>query len=132
MEKRIVKIYSEEGKKFYIYYDGTTHYDEVKGKPVRVPSFCYLDEDFSKLLRVSKKEYVNQEAKLLKSKGLNVVVGPTIPEIETVDGDFIPNNDKTTLGIWELATDLEKEKYNLLITRQEAEKAMSSNNKKLI
>ena len=49
-KQRIISI-TNDGKQFFIYFDGTTHYDEDQyGRPVERENFEYLDENFNKFV----------------------------------------------------------------------------------
>ena len=119
----IFEIYSLEGEKFYIYRPGSTHYDENHfGNPVYKLDSYYLDQEFNKFIGNRNKNDIQKYASELKEAGKDVVIGPHSPEIEDQYGDFIPNENPNTLGIWERATEKDLEKYRKIIQKQQQEK----------
>ena len=116
---KIIEIYSMEGKKFYIFMPGSTHYDENRfGNPVYKLDSYYLDEDFNKFIGNRNKNDIQKYAAELEKAGRKVVVGDHSPEIEDRYGDFVPNENPNTMGVWERPTKEQLEEYKSIIEKQ--------------
>lgn len=116
------EIYSLDEKKYYIYYPGSTHYDEDKfGNPVYVPDFYYLDENFNKFIGNRSVETADKYAEELTKHGKDVFVGPCSPEIEDENGEFIPYSNPNVKGIWKRSTNVEIEIYKEILKKQQEE-----------
>lgn len=125
--ERLISITGADGKNYFIYFTGTTHYDEDNfGRPVERENFQYLDENFNRWIFDGKREDIGRHYsvidKMARQKGRTVFVGPHAPETETVDGDYVPNENDTTLGIWEKAEREEILKFKSLLIKQNKER----------
>lgn len=121
-KERIISI-SNEDKQFYIYFTGDTSYDEDEfGRPVEKEKVEYLDENFNKFIMNGSKNLIVDQYARATSRGFNVLIGPHSPEIETIEGKFVPNTDTKTIGLWEKATKEDLFKYQNILIRQNAER----------
>lgn len=118
MEK-LIPISSVDNKKYYLFRPGTTHYDEnCFGNPTFVYDFYYLDENFNKHVADRNKDDIEVYASELIKKGLDVVIGPHAPEVEDKHGDFVPNTNPNTLGIWQRPSVKQLEEYKDILSEQ--------------
>lgn len=120
--ERLLPI-DNEGKQYYIHFTSKIHGDEnYRGKFIEALTFEYLDENFNKfIINVSKdsaEHYSNVIGEKAKENGREVFIGAHSPEIEDVNGDYVPNIDSNTVGIWEKATPTEIAFYKSMIDRQ--------------
>ena len=121
-KERIIPI-SNEGEEFYIYFTGTTHYDEnSKGEKVEREDFYYLDEHFNRFIMNGSRSSIMEEHVISTFKGCDVIMGSHSPEIETVDGKYIPNTNKDTWGLWKKATRSDLYKYHDILNKQSRER----------
>lgn len=138
LSERIVPIKSVDGELFYIYFDGKTHYDEVKGKQVEKPNRVYLDSDFNKFIINLNIDSIERYESKYASEGIKVKIGSCTPETENVDGEYVPNMSKKTLALWQITKPEEKNKYRTLLLKQDADRLFNkvsseniNNNKKI-
>lgn len=117
MSERIEKIKSSKGTIFYMYYDGTTCYYNIKGKPKRVETYYYLDNEFNKLLTVCDENSLNKYLVLYRLKSMDVFVGPTSPLVREGDS-LVLNTEEDQVGIWLKTSEEEKNKYKTLLEHQ--------------
>ena len=127
MEKERIISITNEGKTYFIYFTGELQYDEnIFGKPIQSEVFYYLDEDFNKLvLNISKEDaehYVGIMQKNAELYGRELFVGSHSPEIEDVHGDYVPNTNPNTVGIWRVSTREEKSNYIRILQKQSEER----------
>ena len=133
--KRIVNIYNED-KEFFIYFNGTNHYDEnYYGKVIDKEATAYLDENLNTFVLNVDKKHANQKLFELLEKGYPVFVGPHSPEIEEIRETELPNGkkvmqevkvlntDPNTVGIWRVSTREEKSNYVRLLEKQAKERS---------
>lgn len=125
-KQRIISI-TNDGKQFFIYFDGTTHYDEDQyGRPVERENFEYLDENFNKFVLNGDFETIRKfQGKLFMETNRWHFAGPASPEIETADGKYVPNTDSSLIGLWALASEEELLKYRRILEQQNRERMHS-------
>ena len=133
MEKRIVSV-ENENKLFFIYFDGTTHYDEdFNGNKIEKENAVYLDENLNTFVMNVDKSYSKDMLDHFLESNIPAFIGPHSPEIEQVrrvreNGKsilkevMIPNENPNTVGIWRLSTKEEKLKYTNLLLKQNKER----------
>lgn len=126
ISERLVPL-NMEGKCYFIYFTGKTYFDNDKnGKLVEKEVSYYLDENLNKFVLNYNKDFIEQFAdefsKKVEKLGKKVFIGPHSPEKEDVDGTFIMNNDKNTLGIWEKPSKEELLHYNYILDKQNKER----------
>lgn len=120
--ERLISI-ANEGKQYFIYFEGTTHYDEDRfGRPIESENFTYLDENFSKWILNIDKNNTEEYIKRFKSDGLDVFVGAHSPETENMYGEYVPNTNPDTVGIWKKATKEDLTKYQRILAKQNKER----------
>lgn len=124
---RLVPI-SNEDKNYFIYFTPETHADENnRGHLIEAETFYYLDEEFNKFVmnvsKVNSKHFASVIAKQAAAKGREIFVGAHSPEIVDVHGDYVPNTNPKTVGIWEKASKEELERYKTILARQNERKA---------
>lgn len=121
-KERIISI-ANEGKQYFIYFEGTTHYDEDRfGRPIESENFKYLDENLNKwILNIDKNE-ADRFLNYFKSKGVDAFIGTHSPETENVYGEYVPNNNPDTVGIWEKASKDDLRHYQNLLAKQNKER----------
>ena len=121
-KERIISI-ANEGKQYFIYFEGTTHYDEDRfGRPIEAENFTYLDSNFNKWILNIDKDESNRFLDYFKSKGVDAFIGAHSPETETVDGEYVPNTNPNTVGIWIKPTKEELTKYHKVLEKQNKER----------
>lgn len=122
LNERIIPI-SNEGNQFFIYFTGNTIGDESpKGEPIEKEELVYLDDNLNKFVCNINKDWAGKYASDARKMGINAFVGPHSPEIETVDGKYVPNKDSNCVGIWEKATKDELIKYHKILEKQNKER----------
>ena len=120
--ERLISI-ANEGKQYFIYFEGTTHYDEDRfGRPIESENFTYLDENFNKWILNIDKNNTEEYIKRFKSDGLDVFVGTHSPETENMYGEYVPNTNPDTVGIWKKATKEDLTKYQRILAKQNKER----------
>ena len=121
-KERIISI-ANEGKQYFIYFEGTTHYDEDRfGRPIESENFKYLDENLNKwILNINKNE-ADRFLNHFKSKGVDAFIGTHSPETENAYGEYVPNNNPDTVGIWEKASKDDLRHYQNLLAKQNKER----------
>lgn len=104
----------------YAYYDGTTSEKDGKEEENDV---IYLDSDFNRLLTVVKNEEVDARLMQYRLKGLTVKRTPVKPSD--------PKNIRLKSAIWLKTLDKEKNKYRLLLIKQDAQQLFKQARKEL-
>ena len=121
-KERIISI-ANEGKQYFIYFEGTTHYDEDRfGRPIESENFTYLDSDFNKWILNINKDEADTFLNHFKSKGVDAFIGTHSPETENVYGEYVPNTNPDTVGIWEKAKKEDLSKYQRILAKQNKER----------
>ena len=121
-KERIISI-ANEGNQYFIYFEGTTHYDEDNfGRPIERENVEYLDENFNKWIINVGKDSIDLFLNKFKSDGLDVFVGTHSPETEDVHGNNVPNTNPNTVGIWEKAKKEDLTKYQRILAKQNKER----------
>lgn len=116
------ETYGLDGKKYYIYVPGTTHYDEDRfGNPKYVYDMYYLDSKFNKFIMQTDKDDIEKFADKYKKAGNDVFVGPHAPETEDINGDYVPFTNPNLRGIWERPTKEQLLTYKEIIKRDREE-----------
>lgn len=120
--ERLVAI-DNEGKQYYIHFASKLHVDENRrGELIEVETFDYLDENFNRFIINISNDRVEHFAKVIgekaKEQGREIFVGAHSPEIEDVNGDYVPNTDPNTVGIWEKATNAELVHFQSMLNSQ--------------
>jgi len=125
-KERLISI-SNEGRQFYIHFFGTTHYDEDQyGRPIERENFEYLDDHFNKFVLNGDPDTMKEfQSKIAERTGKWCFVGPHSPEIETVDGKYVPNTKSNTYGLWEKASKEDLKNYYRILEQQNKERMHS-------
>lgn len=122
LKERIIPIMNE-GKQFFIYFTGNIIGDEDhNGKLIEKEETVYLDDNFNKFICNVNKDRAGNFAFDARKVGVKALVGPHSPEIETVDGKYVPNRDSNTVGIWEEPRKEDLVKYQSLLIKQNKER----------
>ncbi len=121
-KERIISI-ANEGKQYFIYFEGTTHYDEDRfGRAIEAENFLYLDENFNKWIRNIDKDESDRYLSFYKANNFDAFIGAHSPETENIHGDYVPNTNPNTVGIWTKPTKEELIKYHRVLEKQNKER----------
>ncbi len=131
LEPRMVLI-ENDGEFFFIYFDGTTYYDEDHyGKPIERENHVYLDNDFHAWYQnVETKADAKEMVKVLAEKGVKAFAGPRSPETEEIKEVKLENgkmimqevmvpNTRKEYGVWLETSEEQKDIYRALLTKQQ-------------
>lgn len=122
-KERLISIFNED-KQFYIYFKGTTHYDEDNfGRPIERENFDYLDENFNRFILNGSFDTVREfRITELKKGNTRLFIGPKSPETENADGKYVPNTRPDLYGLWEKASKEDLLKYQRILEQQNKER----------
>lgn len=125
-KQRIISI-NNEGKTFFIYFTGKSLSENGK-----VYEMCYyLDENLDRFINDislikedgSRDTLYEERLKELESNGM--FIGPHMPEVKNEHGEFVPNNNPNTMGLWRKSTKEEKDRYIRILIDQNNERTRS-------
>lgn len=121
--ERIEEI-ENDGKAFYMYYDGTVRGDEDGfGHKIYEENYKFLDEEFNVFLENVKISNAQERKNALREQGIDVIIGPRSPLIQAYDPMdkrecLLPNADTTKVGLWRRPTIQDAAHYKELLTKK--------------